>query len=85
MPGTSKIRGYFPFLYQRQIWILVPANGHKKGALKLNGVTLTRAGKRLSRVVECAPMSEYTRDLHKLFEKKGLKMKRCEKSDQIAM
>ena len=85
MPEPSKIRGYFPFRYQRQYWILVPANGHKKGVIKLDGVALTRAGKQLSRVVECAPMSEYTRDLHKFFEKKGLKMKRFENSDQIAM
>ena len=81
MPGTSKIRGFIPFRYQRQNWILVPADGHKKGALKLDGVALTRAGKQLSRVVECAPMSEYTRDLHKFFEKKGLKMSRIDSSD----
>ena len=81
MPEPPKIRGYFPFRYQRQYWKLVPANGHKKGALKLDGVALTRAGKQLSRVVEYAPMSEYTRDLHKFFEKKGLKMSRIDSSD----
>ena len=81
IPGKSKIRGYFPFRYQRQYWMLVPANGHKKGALKLNGVALTRAGKQLFTVVECVSMSEYTRDLHKYFEKKGLKMSRIDSSD----
>ena len=85
IPGTSKVRGYFPFRYQRQHWMLVPANGHKNGTLKLYGDALTRAGKQLSRVVECTPMSEYTRNLHKFFEEMGLNMNRYENSDQIAM
>ena len=85
LPGTSKRKGYFPFRYQRHNWILVPTNGHKEAALKLHGVALTRAGRQLSRVVECAPMNEYTRDLHKFFEKKGLMMSRNENSYQVAM
>ena len=76
IPGTSERKEYFPFRYQRKYWILLPANGRKEAALKLHGVALTRAGRQLSRVVECAPMNEYTRDLHKFFEKKRLKMSR---------
>ena len=84
-PGTSEREGYFPIRYQGQNWVLLPANGHKEAALKLHGVALTRAGRQLSRVVECAPMNEYTRDLHKFFEKKRLKMSRIDSSGQIAM
>ena len=74
-----------PLRYQGQNWVLLPASGHKKVALKLHGVALTRAGRQLSRVVECAPMNEYTRDLHKFFEKKRLKMSRFDSSGQVAM
>ena len=83
MPGLPKGKFHVPFQYQRQNWILVPINGHKKTEFKLHGVALTRAGRQLSRVVEYDPMQKYTQDLHKYFEGKGVKMSRIDSSSPI--
>ena len=83
IPGLPKGKFHVPFQYQRQNWILVPINGHKKPDFKLHGVALTRSGRQLSRVVEYDPMQKYTQDLHKYFEGKGVKMSRIDSSGPI--
>ena len=85
IPGSPKKKVHIPFQYQRQNWILEPNNGHKKTDFKLDGVALTRAGRQLSRAVECDPMNNYTQDLHKYFESKRVKMSRTDSSAPIVM
>ena len=64
-----------PFQYQGKYWILSPTpERDNTSEFRLSGVTLSRVGRELFHIVDQDPMSEYTEDLKKFFEKQNLRM-----------
>ena len=64
-----------PFSFQGRNWVLLPTTERAIAQeLKIHGVTLTRSGRELSRIVDLAPMNEYTQALTKFFKEKNLQM-----------
>ena len=64
-----------PFSFQGRNWVLLPTTERAIAQeLKIHGVALTRSGRELSRIVDLAPMNEYTQALTKFFKEKNLQM-----------
>ncbi len=64
-----------PFSFQGQFWVLEPINGREIGTeFELSGVSLTRAGGELSRIVEIAPMEKFAQELKESFASHNLRM-----------
>ena len=64
-----------PFSFQGRNWVLLPTTERAIAQeVKIHGVTLTRSGRELSRIVDLAPMNEYTQALTKFFKEKNLQM-----------
>ena len=64
-----------PFSFQGRNWALLPKTERAANEeFRIDGVALTRSGRELSRIVDLAPMKEYTQALMEFFEAKGLRM-----------
>ena len=64
-----------PFGFQGRNWVLLPTTERAiDQELKIHGVALTRSGQELSRIVDLAPMNEYTQALTRFFKEKKLQM-----------
>ena len=64
-----------PFSFQGRNWVLLPTTERAiDQELRIHGVALTRSGQELSRIVDLAPMNEYTQALTKFFKEKNLQM-----------
>ena len=64
-----------PFKFQGHYWVLEPTNERGIGTeFKVSGVSLTQAGKELSRIVDIQPVEEFARDLKKAFASHNLQM-----------
>ena len=73
--GRNPVKGRIPFSFQGRNWVLLPTTERAIAQeLKIHGVTLTRSGRELSRIVDLAPMNEYTQALTKFFKEKNLQM-----------
>lgn len=71
--NTSIVR--IPFRFQGRFWLLEPTGERSKdGEFRVSGVSLTRSGRELARVVDIEPMPDYTQAIIKFFEKQGLRM-----------
>ena len=71
-----------PFLFQNRYWILEPTKGRKAGAeYQVSGVALTKAGRELSRVVECQPIPSYSEQLETFFKSQGFAMTEVNSGD----
>ena len=65
----------FPFSFQDRYWVLESTKPRGPDAIyRLSGVALTRAGRELSRVVECEIVPGYHQALEKFFATQGLVM-----------
>ena len=64
-----------PFRFQDRNWVLAPSDQRELGSeFRVSGVALTQAGKELSKIVECEPVSEYHQALAGFFASKSLVM-----------
>ena len=73
--GRNPVKVRIPFSFQGRNWVLLPTTERAIAQeLKIHGVTLTRSGRELSRIVDLAPMNEYTQALTKFFKEKNLQM-----------
>ena len=64
-----------PFGFQDRYWILESTKPRKTDtAYRVSGVALTKAGRELSRVVECQPVSGYDQALEAFFVSQGFIM-----------
>lgn len=64
-----------PFRHQGRHWVLLPSPERDKNQeCRVSGVTLSRAGCELFRIVDPDPMGEYTEDLKKFFAEQNLQM-----------
>ena len=77
VPGIPENNGLvLPFAFQGASWVLAPNEIQRHPAeLKLSGVSLTRTGSELSRVVSPITRSDYAQALAKFFLSKGLQLK----------
>ena len=85
-PGTTdqgkSVLVRVPFLFQNRYWILEPTKGRKAGAeYQVSGVALTKAGRELSRVVECQPIPSYSEQLETFFKSQGFAMTEVNSGD----
>ena len=85
-PGTTDqgkpVLVRVPFLFQNRYWILEPTKGRKAGAeYQVSGVALTKAGRELSRVVECQPIPSYSEQLETFFKSQGFAMTEVNSGD----
>jgi hypothetical protein len=76
VPNVPVCRAYrAAFGFQGRHWVLVPADQIVTGAeLRIHGVTLTQAGKELSKIIECVAMPEYRQALVDFFTSQNLMM-----------
>ena len=73
--GRNPVKVRIPFSFQGRNWVLLPTTERAIGQeLRIHGVALTRSGQELSRIVDLAPMNEYTQALTKFFKEKNLQM-----------
>ena len=73
LQGSEAI--HFPFSFQSRFWILRSTNRTApKLELKIHGVSLTKTGRELSKVVELTANEEYANDLRKYFNSLNLNM-----------
>ena len=76
--GRNPVKIRIPFSFQGRNWVLLPTTERAIRAigqeLRIHGVGLTRSGQELSRIVDLAPMNEYTQALTKFFKEKNLQM-----------
>ena len=71
----SLVKVRIPFSFQGRNWVLLPTTERAIAQeLKIHGVALTRSGQELSRIVDLAPMNEYTQALTRFFKEKKLQM-----------
>ncbi len=64
-----------PFRHQGRPWVLLPLPERDKNQeCRVSGVSLSRAGCELFRIVDPSPMDEYTEDLKKFFAEQNLRM-----------
>ena len=71
----SSVKARIPFSFQGRNWVFLPTTERAIAQeLKIHGVALTRSGRELSRIVDLAPMNEYTQALTKFFKEKNLQM-----------
>ena len=64
-----------PFKFQDRHWVLAPSDQRALGSeYRVSGVGLTQAGKELSKIVECEPVSEYHQALASFFASQNLAM-----------
>ena len=71
----QKVVVRIPFRFQNRFWVLKPTTPRKTDAeYQASGVALTKAGRELSRVVDCQPMVEYREELKAFFMSEGLVM-----------
>ena len=64
-----------PFGFQNSLWVLESVSGSRLDKeFKISGVSLTRAGQELSRVVDLQPNQKYDTALKGFFEKRSLRM-----------
>ena len=64
-----------PFRYQDRNWVLSPSDQRELGSeFRVSGVSLTQAGKELSKIVECEPVPEYHQALVGFFASQSLVM-----------
>ena len=69
------VKERIPFSFQGRNWVLLPTTERAIAQeLKIHGVALTRSGQELSRIVDLAPMNEYTQALTRFFKEKKLQM-----------
>ena len=72
---TNLVKVRIPFSFQGRNWVLLPTTERAIAKeLKIHGVALTRSGQELSRIVDLAPMNEYTQALTRFFKEKKLQM-----------
>ena len=73
--GRNPVKVGIPFSFQGRNWVLLSTTERAIGQeLRIHGVALTRSGQELSRIVDLAPMNEYTQALTKFFKEKNLQM-----------
>ena len=73
--GTMIVR--WPFRFQRRNWVLLPASdGSPEKDIRLHGVSLTQAGRELSRVVEMEAAEQFSEDLRVFLHDKGWVMEK---------
>ena len=76
--ATGGVRPKFlriPFCFQGKYWVLTTTAERDLGKeFRLSGVTLTKSGQELSRIVDLEPVEQYAMDLREYFEKNNLKM-----------
>ena len=73
--GRNPVKVRVPFSFQGRNWVLLPTTERAIAQeLEIHGVALTRSGRELSRIVDLAPMNEYTQALTKFFKEKNLQM-----------
>ena len=73
--GPNPVQRRFPFSFQGRYWVLLPTTERTANQqFKLHGVTLTRSGRELSRVVGLVPGDEYAQALMKFFQTDNLQM-----------
>ena len=75
LSGRNPVKMRIPFSFQGRNWLLLPTTERAIAQeLTIDGVALTRSGQELSRIVDLAPMNEYTKALTKFFKEKNLQM-----------
>lgn len=80
-----------PFNHQERNWVLVPTHENAvKGELKIRGISFTKSGRQLLKVVDRVPTKKYTQDLKDFFLKQNLLMtevddNRTQTLDQIPL
>ena len=75
LSGRNPVKMRIPFSFQGRNWVLLPTTERAIAQeLKIHGVALTRSGQELSRIVDLAPMNEYTQALTGFFKEKKLQM-----------
>ena len=63
---------HIPFSFQNQNWILIPTDQYDSSKeFKLSGVSLTKSGRELSRIIDLQPMDDFEKDLKNYFQKQG--------------
>lgn len=66
---------HIPFCFQGKHWVLVSTRPREPGQeFRLSGVSLTKSGRELSRVVDLEPVEQYRLALIKYFEQKNFQM-----------
>ena len=64
-----------PFEYQDRYWVLEPTASRETGAeYRVSGVSMTKAGRELLRVVRCQPIPGYGQELEAFFTSQGFVM-----------
>ena len=64
-----------PFVYANREWGFVPTVDRPEAQeLRLHGVSLSRAGKELLKIVDVEPIEAYTTALQEYFETQNLRM-----------
>ena len=75
LPGSGQQAVCIPLSYQGRHWILMPKSNRELGKkLRIEGVSLTQAGRELFKVVKVEPFDNYSENLAKFLEKKGFRM-----------
>ena len=75
LPGSGQQALCIPFSYQGRHWVLIPKSNRELGKkLRIEGVALTRTGRELLKIVKVEPVDNYTENLAKFLEKRGLGM-----------
>ena len=77
--GTNETRQKvvvrIPFKFQDRFWVLEPTTSRNTDTeYQASGVALTRAGRELSRIIDCQPMDEYRQELKAFFKSDELIM-----------
>lgn len=82
-PGSSRVI-QIPFLYLGKSWVLEASSQRSRTPqFRLHGVSLTRSGIELMKVVEVEPVETYTQELRNFFDSQELTM--TETSDAIVV